>query len=369
MTLKPLLAAAALACLAPFLIAQPTAGPAPESIGSLEGARVAYPVAPGAAPHLVYIASARISDENLEVLRAAGPNVEIIRANSEEEAMKHAPRAHGAESRFVTPEFLAAAPNLVWVQSTSAGVDWLMDIPALVADDDIVVTNMRAVHGPAIADHSMAMLLMLSRDMRTYEARQREGQWMRGGELKGMALEGRTMFVVGLGGIGTEIAQRAKGFGMHVIASKRNKSDPPPFVDEIGTPDQLHEMLARADVVAIALPLTAETQGLFNAAAFDAMKPGAILINIGRGPIVNTDALVAALDSGRLAGACLDVTDPEPLPTGHTLWSRDNVIITPHVASVAELTSDRWWAIYRENMRRFAHGEPLMNTVDKAAGY
>lgn len=345
------------------------APPAPESIGSLDGARVAFPIAPGESPRLVYLAGGRISEEQLAELSAAAPGLEIVRVSSEEEAMKHAPRAHGADSRFVTPEFLAAAPNLVWIQSTSAGVEWLLEMPGVADKDALVVTNMRAVHGPAIADHSFAMLLTLTRGMRVHEANQRESRWGGPEARTGAALEGRTMFVVGLGGIGTEIARRADGFGMTVIASRRSGGPGPEFVDEVGTPDQLHEMLARADVVAIATPLTPETEGMFDAAAFAAMKPGAYLINIARGGIVDTDAMIAALESGRLGGACLDVTDPEPLPPDHPLWKFDNVVITPHVASFGELTSERWWAVYRDNVRRFAAGEPLLNTVDKAAGY
>ncbi|MBL0922099.1 MAG: D-2-hydroxyacid dehydrogenase [Phycisphaerales bacterium] len=360
-----LVVAACLALCAPVVAAPP----APESIGSLDGARVAFPIAPGEAPELVYLVGGRVSDEQIAELRAVAPRLEIVHAASAEEAMTHAPRVHGADSRFVSPEFLAAAPNLVWVQSTSAGVEWLLEMPGIAESDGVVVTNMRAVHGPTIADHSFAMLLTLTRGMRLHDANQRAGRWGGAEARAGEALEGRTMFVVGLGGIGTEIARRADGFGMHVIASRRTRGPSPEFVDEVGTPDQLHEMLARADVVAIATPLTPETEGMFDAEAFAAMKPGAYLINIARGSIVNTDAMVGALDSGRLAGVCLDVTDPEPLPEGHTLWGRGNVVITPHVSAFGQLTSERWWAVYRDNVRRFAAGEPLLNTVDKKAGY
>jgi phosphoglycerate dehydrogenase-like enzyme len=128
-------------------------------------------------------------------------------------------------------------------------------------------------------------------------------------------------------------------------------------------------MLPEADVVAIAVPLTSETEKLFNAAAFAAMKRGSYLINISRGKVVDTEALVAALKSGQLAGACLDVTEPEPLPAGHALWSVPNVIITPHVAGESEVTDQRSSALLRENMRRFGAGEPLLNVVDKVAGY
>ena len=339
-----------------------------ESIGSLEGARVACPMPDGERPTLTFV-SRSLEPARLAELERVAPNVRVVVATSRDEAMELAAEAHGMDARLADPEVVAAAPNLVWVQSPSAGVDRHLDNERLMSDPDIVLTNMRAVHGPTIADHTFAMLLMLTRNMRVHEANRREGRWGRGDARSGIALEGRTMFVVGLGGIGTEIARRADGFGMRVIASRRSDKPAPRFVDQLGGPDDLHEMLGQADVVAIALPLTTETEGLFDEEAFAAMKPGAYLLNVGRGRIVDTGALMEALASGRLAGAGLDVTDPEPLPEDHPLWSDDQVVITPHTAAVAELTRERWWALYRENIRRFGAGEPLLNTVDKAAGY
>lgn len=360
----PTLIALTLSALAPFAVAQPDAS----SIGSTDGSKVAYPIAAGESPKLVFLTILG-EGEGLDQLREASPNLEIISVRSRAEAMELAPRAHGVDGRLASAEFIEAAPNLVWVQSTSAGVDRYITIEPLMETDRIVLTNMRAVHGPTIADHSFAMLLTLTRNMRVHERNRAEGTWGSPDARRGIALEGRTMFVVGLGGIGSEIAQRAAGFGMNVIASRRSERPTPEYIDYVGKPDELLEMLGRADVVAIALPLTDETRGQFGAEAFAAMKDGAYLINIARGPIVDTDAMMAALDSGKLAGACLDVTDPEPLPEGHALWGYENVVITPHTAGSAELTSERWWALYRENVRRFGAGEPLLNTVDKAAGY
>lgn len=360
----PTLIALTLSALAPFAVAQPDAS----SIGSTDGSKVAYPIAAGESPKLVFLTILG-EGEGLDQLREASPNLEIISVRSRAEAMELAPRAHGVDGRLASAEFIEAAPNLVWVQSTSAGVDRYITIEPLMETDRIVLTNMRAVHGPTIADHSFAMLLTLTRNMRVHERNRAAGQWGSPDARRGIALEGRTMFVVGLGGIGSEIAQRAAGFGMNVIASRRSERPTPEYIDYVGKPDELLEMLGRADVVAIALPLTDETRGQFGAEAFAAMKDGAYLINIARGPIVDTDAMMAALDSGKLAGACLDVTDPEPLPEGHALWGYENVVITPHTAGSAELTSERWWVLYRENVRRFGAGEPLLNTVDKAAGY
>jgi phosphoglycerate dehydrogenase-like enzyme len=260
---------------------------------------------------------------------------------------------------------------LAWIQAQSAGVDRYVTIPDLRDAKRVVLTNLRGVHGPAIADHAFAMLLALTRDLPVQLAARAEGRWIREGSgvLEPIALEGRTLLVVGLGGIGTEIARRGHGFGMRVIATRRSDAPAPEFVERCGRADDLLAMLPQADVVAIAVPLTAETEHLFDARAFAAMKRGSYLINIARGKVVDTDALLEALRSKKLAGAGLDVTDPEPLPPEHPLWDLPNVVITPHVAASAELTDERAWALFRENLRRFDAGEPLYNVVDKLAGY
>ena len=345
------------------------AHPDPESIGSTRNARIACIIKPGEKTELTFLAG-RFSDAELAELHAAAPGVRLLSGLSREQAMEHAAEAQGADARFATPEFIAKAPKLVWVQAMSAGVDHLIAQPALAGNEKIVLTNMRAVHGPAIADHAMAMLLTLTRNLEFYQEGQRQKKWNDADPpRRSVALAGKTMLVVGIGGIGTEIAQRAHGFGMRVIATRRSDAPGPDYVEKVGKPEDLLKLLPEADVVAVCVPLTAETAGLFDAKAFAAMKPGSYLINIARGKIVDTGALMAALKSGKLAGACLDVTDPEPLPDGHELWGMANVIITPHVASDAELTEERRWALLKENIRRFGAGEPLLNCVDKKAGY
>ena len=310
-----------------------------------------------------------LSNEEVAELSVLAPNLRIVTGLTSEQALERAAEAHGVEARYATPEFLARASNLVWVQAMSAGVDRYAGNAALMQNDAIVFTNMQGVSGPAIADHVLGMLLTLTRNLRFYGNEQEAGRWTPGGGGGATALAGRTMLVVGLGGIGTEIAERAAGFGMRVIATRRSDTPGPAFVEKVGHTEDLLAMLPEADVVAIAVPLTAETEGMFGAAAFAAMKPGAYLLNIARGKVVDTAALVAALNSGRLAGAGLDVTNPEPLPADHPLWRMSNVVITPHVASDAELTNARSWSLLRENLRRFAAGEPLYNVVDKRAGY
>jgi phosphoglycerate dehydrogenase-like enzyme len=340
-----------------------------EAIGSTRNGRVAHAIKPGERPTLTFLAG-ELTKEQLAELAEVAPNVRIMSGTTRQTAMEHAAEADGIDGRFASPEFIAKAPRLVWVQSMSAGVDRYLGNRALMETDRIVLTNMRAVHGPAIADHAMAMLLTLSRNMRFYEHARAAGKWAEESPpARGVALQGKTMLVVGIGGIGAEIAQRAHGFGMRVIATRRSDAPAPAYVENVGKPEDLAGMLPEADVVAVCVPLTAETAGMFGEKAFAAMKPGAYLINIARGRIVDTDAMVRALESGRLAGACLDVTDPEPLPEGHALWRQKNVVITPHVAADADLTEERHWALFKENVRRFGAGEPLLNCVDKKAGY
>jgi phosphoglycerate dehydrogenase-like enzyme len=363
-------AAAGVLCCAVAAFGQPESRPGTgtaEEIGSTRGARVARAVQPG--ERLTFLMG-EVPEERLAELERIAPNVRFITGLNRQSAMEHAGEAHGVDARFASPEFIEKAPNLVWVQSMSAGVDRFRGNKPLMENNRIVPTNMRAVHGPAIADHAMAMLLTLTRNMRFYERARAEGKWAEEGPPgRGVVLQGKTMLVVGIGGIGTEIAQRAHGFGMRVIATRRSETPAPAYVEKVGKPGDLMAMLPEADVVAVCVPLTAETEGLIGEEALAAIKPGAYLINIARGRIVDTDALLKALDSGRLAGACLDVTDPEPLPEGHPLWKQKNVIITPHIAADGELTEERAMALFAENLRRFGAGEPLLNCVDKRAGY
>jgi phosphoglycerate dehydrogenase-like enzyme len=354
---------------APDVRAPQRAAPAESEVGSLRNARVAIERRDADAP-LVYFARELEPGEREEIARVA-PHLRLEVGLSREQALARASEAHGVDVSYATPEFLRAATNLAWVQAHSAGVDRYVSIPELRDNDRVVLTNMRGVHGPAIADHVFAMLLTLTRDLPAYLDARKDGRWSRegSGELRPIALEGRTLLVVGLGGIGTEIARRGHGFGMHVIATRRSETPAPEFVERCGRADELLAMLPQADVVAIAVPLTPETERLFDARAFAAMKPGSYLVNIARGKVVDTGALLDALSSKRLAGACLDVTDPEPLPADHPLWRLPNVVITPHVASNAELTDERARALFVENLRRFDAGEPLYNVVDKLAGY
>ncbi len=320
-------------------------------------------------PKLKFLA-ASLTPADAAAFKQVAPNVEIVVAKAREEALVLAPEIHGCAGSFVTPEFLKAAKNLRWVQQFSAGVEQVTFIPELQNSDRVVLTNMRAMFAPPIADHVMGMLLSLTRSLPHYEDLMKEGKWGKGEQAPYQGeLQGKTMLVVGLGGNGIESAKRAHAFGMKVIATDPKDMAVPHYVSRLEKPDKLDAMLAAADVVVLAAPLTPDTTALFDTDRFARMKEGAIFINIARGKMVDTVALVAALQSKRLQGAGLDVADPEPLPADHALWKLGNVIVTPHVSGQSPGTKLRTRALFVENMKRFAAGEPLLNVVDKKAGY
>jgi phosphoglycerate dehydrogenase-like enzyme len=368
-----LLAIAAASCATPVVTDGHADGPSAKSsdrpVGSSEGSLIALDTQSGNQP-LLYLAGG-LNRLDAAAVAAVAANLEIVYPESAQQALELAPRAHGAEGRWATAEFLEKAEELRWVQATSAGVDRYLSNQALMNSEQIVFTNMQGMHGPTIADHVFGLLLTLTRDLRIHAQEETRGKWLREGsqEMKPVALEGRTLLVVGLGGIGREVAKRGKGFGMTVWATKRRATPAPAYVDRLETSSALMEMLPKADVIVLCVPLTDETRGMLDADAFAAMQMDTYLINIARGPVVDTDAMVTALKNGTLAGAGLDVTDPEPLPADHPLWSLPNVIITPHIAARSSLTREDWNRLYRENLRRFAQGEPLLNVVDKTVGY
>ncbi|HLG05984.1 MAG TPA: D-2-hydroxyacid dehydrogenase, partial [Gemmatimonadales bacterium] len=214
-------------------------------------------------------------------------------------------------------------------------------------------------------------LLSLVRQLHVFRDWQRFGEWMwvEARRAPFHPLEGRTLLVVGLGAIGAAIARLANGLGMRVIAIRARPLAVPAWVHRGGGPEDLPGFLGEADVVVNVLPLTRATRSLFNQSAFEAMKPGALFVNIARGATVVTDDLVKALVEGRLAGAAVDTTDPEPLPRGHPLWKIPNLIITPHVAGWGVGDTERKWMVMRENLRRFAAGERMLCVVNPGRGY
>jgi phosphoglycerate dehydrogenase-like enzyme len=268
------------------------------------------------------------------------------------------------------PDVIAAGTRLRWVQRMYAGIERCAAIPAFT-ERAIVLTNMQKVAGSVMAEHVMALMFGLTRGLASYVPAQAAGEWDPEAvpESRMREVKGRTMLVAGLGGIGTEVAKRAHALGMTVIATRNSGTDGPDYVAEVGLPDKLLPFAGRADVIVSTLPLTPETRGLMGKAFFDAAKRGALFINVGRGGTVVTDELVAALEDGRLGGAGLDVTDPEPLPSAHPLWRAPNVIITPHVAAGLEGNEEPRWLLARENLRRYAAGGKLLSEADVKKGY
>jgi phosphoglycerate dehydrogenase-like enzyme len=301
--------------------------------------------------------------ERIEDLKAAVPEVELVVATNSLEQVRDVHAAFG----FIDAAHLRAGTKLRWVQQGSAGVEGVLAIPEL-RERDIVLTNMQRILAPEIADQAIAYLLAFTRGLTHFIRKPPEGAWRYPPEIVFDELQDKTLLVIALGGIGSEIARRAFGFGMRVLATDPKVIEKPLYVEELHRPDAFHRLIPRADVVASAVPLTPLSRGMIGAKEFGMMKRGTILINVSRGAVVDTAALVGALDRGQVAAAGLDVTDPEPLPAGHPLWSR-NVIITPHTAGQSPGGRRRSHELFRENLRRFAAGEMLLNVVDKKAGY
>jgi phosphoglycerate dehydrogenase-like enzyme len=270
----------------------------------------------------------------------------------------------------ISPAEVRGGKNLKWVQVMSAGVEnvLFMSGGSDLRDSNIVLTNNKIVQGPEIADHAMAMLLVLSRNLRKYIADDLQENW-EGRRFEGIELNGKTAVVIGVGGIGMQIATRAWAFGMNVIGVDPEDKPFSPFVKKVVKPDQLDEVLPQADVVFISTPHTEKSHKMMGAREFELLKPHSYFVAVSRGGIYDMGGLVKALDSKRLAGAGVDVTDPEPLPKGHALWKFNNVVITPHIAGRSDRDNERMVGTIKENIKRFVDGEPLINVVDKQKGY
>jgi phosphoglycerate dehydrogenase-like enzyme len=270
----------------------------------------------------------------------------------------------------VRPEHVRAAKKLKWVQTMSAGVERVLHLSGGddLRDSDIVLTNNQIVQGPEIADHAMAMLLTLSRGIHKFLADKQQELWSPRA-YSGIELNGRTALVIGMGGIGTQIAFRAWAHGMTVVGVDPEDIPFMPVVSRVVKPDRLDEVLPESDVVLVAAPHTGVSHKMLGPAQFSRMKKGAYFIAVSRGRLYDLDALVQALQSGQLAGAGVDVTDPEPLPKGHPLWKCDNAIITPHIAGRSDKDRARMVGTIKENIRRFVEGKPLINVVEKRKGY
>jgi D-2-hydroxyacid dehydrogenase (NADP+) len=305
------------------------------------------------------------TDDALRDYRTAGQGAAIVVAKSPADMAREVVDADGVIGGLSKDQF-ANAKNLKWVQTYSAGVEAYRWKEFL--DSSIVLTNCKVVQGPNIADHAMALLLALTRGLNTFFTEKEKEHWGREGhEL--LELQDMTAVVIGVGGIGSQIAQRAHGFGMKVIGVDPKDLPPNINVTRMVYPSQLDTVLPLADVVFVSTPLTPESRHMMGPHQFDLLKKSSFFVAVSRGGIYDTPSLVKALDSHKLAGAGLDVTDPEPLPAGHPLWKFPNVVITPHVAGNSPGSYARRVTVFKENISHFVRNEPMRNVVDKQKGY
>jgi phosphoglycerate dehydrogenase-like enzyme len=275
------------------------------------------------------------------------------------------------------------APNLRWIQGHWAGVNNLREHP--VWESDIVITTASGIHAPATGQYVMDQMLAWANRVPDWLSYQKEGTWPKDRWKKFLPneLRDQTVGILGYGSIGREVARLAKSFGMTVLATKRNARDTTDggftipgsgdpkgeMADRIYPGEATRSMVAECDYVVITLPLTTKTHHLVNEVMLREMKPNCVLINVGRGPIVDEDDLVRALKKGWIAGAGLDVFEAEPLPAESPLWSMNNVIISPHVSGFTPHYDDRVTDLFAENLRRYLAGDPLLNQVDRQIEY
>ncbi len=306
-----------------------------------------------------------LTESQLRRIRDAAGEAQVVQAASGNELAR---QVRDAEVYFgsISPELFAQAGRLRWIQTLGAGVDELL-FPDLVSSD-VILTSEKGQVGPHLAEQAFALLLALTRGVarslheRTWSNKEsiRAGCW---------ELTGLTMGIVGFGGTGRSVAHLGAAFGLRLLAVDPEAVERPPEVESVWQMDGFERLLAASDIVVICAPLTAATRGLFDDRAFRQMKPGALLINVSRGAIVDEAALLRALREGLIAGAGLDVTPVEPLPDDHPLWNMDTVVITPHVAGASPLRMDRAVDLFCRNLVAYRQGLPLESVIDKSRGY
>ena len=262
---------------------------------------------------------------------------------------------------------LKSLPNLKWLHLYTAGADAMTDI-SLYANKSIILTKASGTYGVPIAEHVIGMMTAVSRNFGYYYGEQRKGSWSNQSP-NFLDIYGSTVLVLGLGDIGTEVCKRLSGFDCNIIGIRRNPSKPHELVQDIRPLSQLQESLPEADYVVICTPGTEKTSKLFGEKEFKLMKKNAIIVNIGRGSTIDTDALATALHTQEIYGAGLDVTDPEPLPADHMLWSAPNILITPHISGLSPMMIERRLMIFVDLLKRYVSGEELYNIVDFTEGY
>jgi len=318
----------------------------------------------GAAGHatiLVYYPGGGEAERYAALIRAPRARVTVHTAATPEAAMRHAADVDVVYAWKPPTALYGQATRLEWLQAMGAGVDWALE-PEL--SPRVVVTRAPGVFSPWMREYALGWLLWITQRTETYRAMQRERRW--DPRVRPTRLGGRTLAVIGLGDIGRMIAGGARALGMRVVGVSRS-GRAVPEAHHVYRTAHVTRALHAADFVVVVLPLTAATRGLIDARALAAMQPGAWLMNIGRGPLVDERALLAALDERRIAGAILDVFAAEPLPPDHPLWRYDNVVVTPHIAGPD--VPEEMAPLFNDNLARYLAGRPLRHVVDRRRGY
>lgn len=308
-----------------------------------------------------------VESQHIARIAAAAPKDEIVDAGQERiaEELFRADIFCGHAKVPVDWDGVIKQGRLRWIQSSAAGMDHCL-VPSVIASD-VVVTSASGVLANQVGEHTIALMMGWLRSLPVYFLAQQKKEFIR---RPTRDLHNTTVGIVGLGGNGRRLAQLLRPFNTRIIATDLFPTDKPDCVDALWPAEGLGRLLAESDIVVLAAPLNADTRGMIDRTALARMKPTALLVNMARGPLVVTDDLIAALESGRLAGAVMDVTDPEPLPADNKLWDLPNVIITPHVGGQAKTRIDDMTDLFCENLRRWQAGEKLINLLtDKALGF
>ncbi|HYE88194.1 MAG TPA: D-2-hydroxyacid dehydrogenase [Vicinamibacterales bacterium] len=306
----------------------------------------------------------------VDTLRQRFPDVEFVHATTDQQRADGLRDCDVAFTWILKATELADASRLRWVHSSAVAVETFC-LPELFARG-VVVSNSRGVQAVPIAEHVMAVVLALAKHLPFALHHQTAANWAQNefaGERLPWLLKGRTLGLIGVGTIGREIAGRADAFGMRVIAMRRRVTEAVPGVEQVFGVEQLYQFLSQCHVLVIAAPLTPETHSLLGEAQFAQLPLGALVVNVGRAKIIDTDALMAALESRHLGGASLDVFPQEPLPPDHRLWKMPNVILTPHTSGFRQGHWDEVIDLFADNLDRFRRGEPLKFQVQPDLGY
>jgi len=341
------------------------AGPEPPLPNTMESYPLAQPGKGVALDHLKIVSNEQMPEPYQERIRSLSAGIELKTGLSDEALRREVTDAHVVFGWLAREDFVSAK-RLRWFQWGAAGVEDIL-WPELV-ESPVVLTNMQRIYAPVISETAIALMLALARGLPRYAVQTQQHQWR---TLDGLnEISGMTLGLVGLGGIGTETARRAHfGFGMTVLAVDPKPIPKPDFVAELHSLDWLLPMASRADILMSATPHTRESEGMLNESVFRAMKKSAYFINVSRGKVVDTPALVRALKEGWIAGAGLDVVYKEPLPPDDELWTAPNLIVTCHTSGWSPKVNDRRLELFAENVRRYVNGLPLLNVVDKRRGY